>query len=176
MKILLETSRLILRDFKESDWQAVHTYSSVLDIVRYMDWGPNTEQETKSFIERTLQSQKQLPRTDFDCAIILKQTDQLIGSTGIRISDSSNQSGDFGYILHPNYWGQGLATEAAKKLVEFGQNTLKLHRIWATCRPENSASMRVLEKAGLKREGLLRDNKKLRGQWVSSYLYAICAE
>jgi RimJ/RimL family protein N-acetyltransferase len=71
MKII-KTKRLILRDLEEADWQAVHEYASDPEVVRYMDWGPNTEDETTEFIRRAIASQKERPRRNFTLAIVLK--------------------------------------------------------------------------------------------------------
>lgn len=169
----LESIHCILREFKESDWESVHLYAGNPETVKYMDWGPNTEEETKTFIRGTMETQSQSSRTEYVFAVISKATGNLIGTAAIRIQDSHSQNGDFGYILHPSQWGRGIGTEVAQILVKFGFQQLNLHRIWATCRPQNIASIRVLEKAGLKREGYLRENKKIRGSWVDSYLYAI---
>ena len=71
--------------------------------------------------------------------------------------------------------GSGYATEAAAAVLRFGFDTLGLHRIWATCRPENLGSSRVLEKIGMQREGHLRDHVMVRGAWQDSLLYAAIA-
>lgn len=170
---LPESKHVDFREFKESDWTAVHSYAGNMETVKYMDWGPNTEEDTKTFIKLTLESQKIAPRTNFDFAVIDKSTGLLIGTAGIRIQDAESLVGDFGYILHSAHWGQGLGTQVAQAIVVFGFQELGLHRIWATCRPQNIASARVLEKAGLKCEGYLRENKRIRGTWTDSYLYAI---
>ena len=170
---LPNSTHVDFREFEESDWSAVHSYAGNLDTVQYMDWGPNSEEDTKTFIKLTLDSQKQTPRTNFDFAVIDKSTGLLIGTAGVRIQDTQSLVGDFGYILHLSYWGRGLGTAVAQAIVAFGFQELGLHRIWATCRPQNVASARVLEKAGLKCEGYLRENKRIRGTWTDSYLYAI---
>jgi len=170
---LPESQHVFFREFRESDWNAVHHYASHSDTVQYMDWGPNTEEETQAFIQHTLKSQVLNPRTNFDFAVIDPATDLLIGTAGIRIQDAQSLVADFGYILRAEYWGRGLGTEIAQAMVHFGFQELGMHRIWATCRPQNIASSRVLEKAGLKCEGYLRGHKRIRGSWTDSYLYAI---
>ncbi|MCK4510553.1 GNAT family N-acetyltransferase, partial [bacterium] len=75
--------------------------------------------------------------------------------------------------LRRDAWGRGLAMEAAAGLIGFGFEQLRVHRIWATCDTRNVRSARVLEKAGMKLEGIMRDDTWLRGQWRSSRLYSI---
>lgn len=169
----IQTERLVVRDFEEADWQAVHSYASDLEVVRYVDWGPNTEEETKNFIKRAVTYQKEQPRRHYDLATVLKAEDQIIGGSGFHVSDPDNREGWIGYVLNRHFWGKGYATETAKALLDFGFRQHKLHRIFATCYPANTASAHVLEKVGMKREGHLREHKWAKGGWRSSYLYAI---
>lgn len=171
--VVIRTKRLILRDFNETDWQAVHGYASDPEVVRYMDWGPNTEEETKVFIRRSISHQKEKPRRNYTLAIILKAEDRLIGSCGLHVANPDNREGWLGYCLNRHFWGQGYATETAKALLRFGFQQLGLHRIYATCDPANIASVHVLEKIGMQREGHLREHKWAKGRWRDSLLYAI---
>jgi RimJ/RimL family protein N-acetyltransferase len=172
MEVIL-TKRLILRDFEEGDWELVHQYASDPEVVRYVDFGSSTEEESKNFIQRTLAHQKEKPRKNFTLAIVLKATNTLIGGCGIYVSNQDNREGYIGYVLNRNFWGQGYATETAQALLEFGFNQLKLHRIFATCDPKNIASARVLEKIGMRREAYFREHKWAKGKWRDSLLYAI---
>jgi RimJ/RimL family protein N-acetyltransferase len=168
----VKTSRLWLRDLKESDWQAVYEYASDPEVVRYMDWGPNTEEETKGFIHRALEAQKEQPRCHYTLAIVLQAEDRLIGSCGVHVSNLENREGWIGYCLNKHFWRKGYATETARAVVDFGFRKLGLHRVFATCDPANTASAHVLEKAGMKREGRIREHKWAKGKWRDSYLYA----
>jgi ribosomal-protein-alanine N-acetyltransferase len=172
MKAIL-TRRLILRDFEETDWQAVHNYAADPEVVRYMDWGPNDEKESKNFIARALAQQKEQPRNDFSLAIVLKEKNALMGGCGIYISNPANQEGYIGYVLNRSFWKHGYATETAQVLVHFGFDQLKLHRIFATCDAENVASARVMEKVGMQREAHFRENGRVKGRWRDALLYAI---
>jgi ribosomal-protein-alanine N-acetyltransferase len=170
---VIRTERLVLRDFEEADWEAVHSYGSDLEVVRYMDWGPNTEEETKKFIQRAIAHRKEQPRRIYTLAIVLKPENKLIGGCGIYVSNPENQEGWIGYCLNRNFWGQGYATETAKGLLKFGFDQLNLHRIFATCDPANIASAHVLEKIGMQREGHFREHKWAKGKWRDSLLYAV---
>jgi len=169
----IRTERLLLRDLKEADWQAVHSCASDPEVVRYMEWGPNTEEETKDFIQRAVANQKEQPRRNYTLAVVLKEEDRLIGSCGIRVSNPENREGWIGYCFNRRFWGQGYATETAKALLKFGFEALNLHRVFALCRPENTVSAHVLEKIGMKCEGHLREHKWAKGRWHNSLLYAI---
>jgi RimJ/RimL family protein N-acetyltransferase len=162
-----------LRELEEVDWPAVHSYASDPEVTRYMDWGPNTEEETKAFIQRSIAGRKEQPRKVYELAVALKKDGTLIGSCGIHVSDLNNREGWVGYCLNSHFWGQGYGTETASALLKFGFDQLRLHRIFALCDPDNAASARVLEKIGMQREGILRARKLRRGQWHDELLYAI---
>ncbi len=89
----IKTDRLTLRDLEERDWEAVHSYASDPEVVRYIDWGPNTEDDTKKFIQRSIAGQTEQPRKSYGFAIVLKEGDRLIGTCGIDLSDSINREG-----------------------------------------------------------------------------------
>jgi len=170
---VISTRRLILRDFEREDWKSVHDYASDPEVVRYVEFGPNSEEESRIFTEKALQQKSERPRKNFTLAIVAKVQNALIGGCGLYVSNPKNREGYIGYVLNRNFWGQGYATEAAKGLQELGFNKLKLHRIFATCDAKNIASAHVLEKIDMRQEGRLRENGWVRGKWRDSLLYAI---
>jgi RimJ/RimL family protein N-acetyltransferase len=172
MEVIM-TKRLVLRDFEKEDWKSVHDYASDPEVVRYVDFGPNSEEESRVFIQKAFEQQSEKPRRNFTLAIVAKAQNVFIGGCGIYVSNPDNREGYIGYVLNRNFWGQGYATEAAQGLLEFGFNKLKLHRIFAYCYPENTASAHVLEKIGMRWEGHLRENGWVKGRWRDSLLYAI---
>lgn len=172
----IETPRLILRDFRKSDLDAVHAYSSLEEVARFLVWGPNTLAQSKEAIEGFLDDQRAQPRTVFDVAVTLKPKRELIGGAGLRIVDRDNLTGEVGYTLHPDFWGYGLASEAARALLDAGFNELGLQRIVAVCDQRNKPSARVMERLGMRREGAFRGSKLIQNGWRDEYLYAILAE
>ncbi len=171
--VTIETEGLVLREFRRDDREKVHEYAVDPEVCRYMPWGPNTEDETSAFVERAMASWHRDPRLHFELAVTLKETGRLIGGAGIRAADECFRTADMGYCLRRDSWGKGLATEAAAGLIGFGFKQLGVHRIWATCDTGNVRSAHVLEKAGMKLEGTMRDDTWLRGHWRSSRLYSI---
>lgn len=172
----IETPRLLLRDFRKSDLEAVHAYSAREDVARYLIWGPNTLAQSKEAIEGFLDDQRARPRLIFDVAVTLKPKREVIGGAGLRIIDRDNLTGEIGYTLHPDFWGYGLATEASRALLDAGFNELGLQRIVAVCDQRNKASARVMERLGMRREGAFRGSKLIQDGWRDEYLYAILAE
>jgi len=171
--VTLETPRLILREFADDDATAVHAYAADAEVVRHLDWGPNTPEDTVQFLAMARATRDAVSRTAYHLAIVLQAAGRLVGGCRIEIRSLANESGDVGYVLDRQVWGQGYATEATRALVGFGFESLALHRIWATCDVHNAASARVLEKLGMRQEGYLRHNVRRKGEWRDSYLYAI---
>lgn len=85
------------------------------------------------------------------------------------------QTGQVGYWIGVDHAGKGLMLEALQLVIRFAFDTLRLHRIEAACIPDNTRSIRVLEKAGFRREGLLRSYLRINGVWQDHYLYALIA-
>lgn len=167
----IQTERLIIRDFFPDDWEATHRYAHRLENIEYMIWGPNTPEQTRDFIQRCIFQQREDPRTGFELALVLEETDQLIGSCGMRVMAENRHRGDLGYILHSDYWGKGLATEATLALIRHFALEYGLSEVQATCDVRNIASQRVMEKCGLHRVKLKKADKTETGRVRDTYLY-----
>lgn len=174
----LETERLILRPFEETDFEAVHSYSSVTVNVQYMLWGPNNESDTREFIMEAIAASKEEPCRNHQYAVVLKAENRLIGGCNLLVLDG--EQAEIGWILHRNYWKQGFGTEMGKKLLEYGFGELGLSRIVAHCDAENYGSYRVMENIGMRREGCFLKarpaHKFSDKEYSDEYLYAILKE
>ncbi len=108
--------------------------------------------------------------------IVLKQTGEIVGGISVgNIRRGVAQSGQIGYWMGEPFAGRGLMAEAVRLVVGHCFGPLRLHRIEAACIPGNERSVRVLEKAGFTREGLLRSYLKINGLWQDHYLYSLIA-
>jgi ribosomal-protein-alanine N-acetyltransferase len=171
--IIIRTGRLVLRDFEISDFQAVHEYAVDAEVVRFQEWGPNSEEETREFINQVIRRKGEDPRLQYEMVITLASSARLIGGCGIHITNLKNREGDLRCFLKSDCWNNGFAAETTRALIKFGFNDLKLHRLYATCAPANIYSERVLIGVGMKKEGYIREHKLVRGQWRDSFLYSI---
>ncbi|MDR1531683.1 MAG: GNAT family N-acetyltransferase [Clostridiales bacterium] len=168
-KNTLETERLILRPLTVGDFEAAHSWAGNPANTRYMTWGPNTEGQTRSFLE-TVSAGK-------DYAVALKEFGKVIGSCGIY-PDSANDTGELGWIIHKDYWKQGYGTELGGELIRYGFKDLRLRRIVASCAAVNYGSYRVMEKNGMRREALhvKAHWARVDKEWIDGAVYAILAE
>jgi ribosomal-protein-alanine N-acetyltransferase len=165
-----------LRKLEWGEIDAVHALISNADVVRHMLFPVCSREESEKFLRESL-----VEASESDCwrsivrAVSERSTGMLVGLCGVVIPRGS-EDGEIWYLIRPDWWGKGIATEAAEQLLDFGFGELRLHRIWARSLPENPASTRVLEKAGMRREGFLVKNLKIHGEWKSSFLHAVLAE
>jgi RimJ/RimL family protein N-acetyltransferase len=164
----IETARLRLRRFVPGDVAALHAIHSRADVTRWLFWDPRSEDEVRASIEghiaRPLEQGAVL-------AIDLDGT--LIGTVNVAVGES--RQGDLGFMLHPDHQGHGYATEAASAMLEFAFGSYDLHRVSASVEPRNAASVRVLERLGMRKEAHLLENDWVKGEWSSEAIYAILA-
>ncbi len=171
--VLLSTQRLLLREFEPSDWPQTHAYESDPETVRYEAFGAHTPEESRARIAQALAEAAAVPRLTYDLAVLLQEEGRLIGRCGLRIEHVNLREGMLWYIFARPFWGRGYATEAARAVLDFAFRDLGLHRVFADCDPDNAASIRVLERLGLRLEAHLRENAWIKGAWADSMIYAM---
>ncbi|QTM98859.1 GNAT family N-acetyltransferase [Sediminibacillus dalangtanensis] len=169
----LKGEMLFLRELKRKDWLDVHAYAALPESSSFQPWGPNTEEQSRQYVNQCMQEACVSPRHRYALAITLSGTGEMVGCCELKLRDVVNKTGELSYIVHPKYWGRGIASEASDLMVSYGFCQLGLHRIIATCDPRNKGSKRVLEKLGMKKEGLLRENIKPEMEWRDSLLFSI---
>jgi ribosomal-protein-alanine N-acetyltransferase len=174
--VRLETTRLVLREIGLEDVDAIHAYAANPEVVQYMAWGPNSFEQTRRFCAERVANRKDPNRTSYELAINVKPGSVAVGAIGVRVKSAENREGELGYVLHPVYWGKGYVAEAAQRMLEFGFEELKLHRISAFASPENAASLRVLMRLGMRHEGTLRQNVRVKHGYRDSALHAILSD
>jgi [ribosomal protein S5]-alanine N-acetyltransferase len=148
----LHTARLVLRPLEVNDVPAVFEgYAQDSEVVRYLTWRPHaTPNETRAVLERMLAACEDGSRWIW--AITLRGDDTLRGMIELR---PQGHKAEVAYVLARDLWGHGLMTEAVGEVLRYGLGDLGFWRIWAVVDPENLGSARVLEKAGMTREGRL---------------------
>jgi RimJ/RimL family protein N-acetyltransferase len=168
----LRTGRLRLRAFRPGDWADVHAYGSDPEVVRFMDWGPNTIEESRHHTNRAVATAAVTPQLRFPYAVERLADGRVIGSVELTLTSLDHRRAEIGYVLVNAAWGQGYATEAAGAVIAHGFGPLGLHRIAATCDPDNAGSVRVLEKLGMACEGRLRAYFRIRGEWRDRLIWS----
>lgn len=164
----INTKRLIIRNFEINDWQAVYEYTSTA-----MSWnipeGVFSEEDAREFVrENGYEKREHFP-------VILKDKNILIGHIAFH-KYFGEHTYEIGWVFNPKYHNKGYASEAAQAILEYGFKKMKLHRIIATCQPQNPASYRVMEKIGMRREGYFKKCIPYGNEWWDEYYYAILEE
>ncbi len=168
-KILLETNRLIIRKYIESDFQDLYEYLSDEEVVKYEPYKPLSKEETKENLKWRINSDEML-------AIVLKENKKMIGNVYLGKRDYNQL--ELGYVLNKNYWHQGYAKEAIESLLknEFSKG---IHRIYAECDTNNIASQKLLESLNFQKEALLKENiyfwkdENEKPIWKDTLIYAL---
>ncbi len=174
MKHPLETNRLQLEEITPDHLELFFKLHSCPEVDEFNTMGiPTSTETTAEILKPALDDQLNETRSKYCWAVYRKSDGVFIGEAGFSNSGPKYKCGGMHYLLMPEQWGQGYATEIAKGLIEFGFMELNLHRIEAGVATENLASIRVMEKAGMQREGRRRKILPIRGEWVDNYHYAI---
>ncbi|NJK56623.1 MAG: GNAT family N-acetyltransferase [Pleurocapsa sp. SU_5_0] len=148
---ILETSRLTLRYITSRDAEALMAILGDAEVMQFSIIGIHSSKQIKQFIEQRLISYLEYGFGLY--ALVHKQNQELIGYCGFFIQSIEQQKEvEVGYRLAKKYWGQGLATEAAKAVVEYGQQRFNFRRFVCLIEIKNNRSIRVAQKLGMKLE------------------------
>jgi len=171
----LTTERLTLRRMKTSDWRDMYEYASRRDVTEYLLWEPHSDpDQTRDYLSYL---QTRYRTGDFyDWAVIDNESKRMIGTCGFTTLDFQNNAAEVGYVINPNFWGRGLATEAVRRVMDFGFMELNVHRIEAKYIVGNDRSRRVMEKCGMTFEGVRRGSMYIKGRYRDIGCCAILSE
>ncbi|MBS8264240.1 N-acetyltransferase [Mesobacillus boroniphilus] len=171
----LETERLILRKIRHEDIDDIHTYASNPEVSKYVFWGAHeTREATEEYVKMVLALYEEGKIAPW--GIHYKGDNILIGTVDFVSWNPQHKTAEIGYALSMDYWGRGIATEAANELIRFGMTEMDLVRIQAKSLVANKGSERVMEKAGMKFEGILRKFIYVKGAHYDVKMYAITKE
>lgn len=168
------TRRLLIASLSLDYLNEIHQLHSLPEVDEFNTLGiPASINTTKALILQWLEKQEARPQTLYVFCIKLIDSNEFIGLIGLNMGKPNYRVAELWYKLHPDHWRKGYATEAVAEIFTMGFNKLGLHRIEAGCATENIASIRVLEKAGMTREGRKREILPVRGKWLDNYFYSI---
>ncbi len=168
----LITNRVSLRLITEVDYQNIHHLLSFPEVDRYNTLGiPATIAETIKINEPFVLANRSGEKYTFGA--FLKESDTFIGLICINPNRPSYKSAELWFKYLPTVWGKGIGTEVLNCILDFCFDELKFHRVEAGCAIDNIGSLKVMEKAGMKREGHRRQTLPLKSGWSDNYEYAI---
>lgn len=168
--VVITGPRLTLREFQAKDLDASMAVVGDPEVTRTLSFDARSRTDQAERLTQDIARAQAEPRPDYYLAIA-NSADVLVGF--IRIGLGRDNSGELGYAVRREDWGKGYATEAATLMLDFGFETLHLHRIQAACGPDNHASQRLLARLAFTPEGRIRDHVLTNGAWRDSLLYSI---
>ena len=174
--VMLETNRLILRKFEISDAEAMfNNWASDAEVAKYMRWNAHKNiNETKEVLLNRIERYSNL--NTYHWAITLKSTDIPIGNIALMSSNEYDMCAEVAYCLGRQYWGQGIITEALIAVLKFGLIEVNFNRIEAYHAISNMTSGKVMQKAGMKFEGRMRQKYRSHIGFEDSDMYAVVKE
>lgn len=164
--------RLILREFRESDFDALWEYQSKAETHIY-EKGVPSQESVREFLRNAEVWAQQQPRMYYVLAVTVQPDDRVVGHLHLSRQNAEIGEWEIGWAMHCSLWGNGYATEAAREMLNFAFCELRVHRVVAFCNVHNTASVRVMQKIGMRQDGLLRGTRWWNGDWCDEYVYGI---
>jgi len=168
----LITPHLILRDFLAKDFDVLRALEAHPDTYHFEEANPS-EETTRIQLEKMLVHQNESPRKYYRLAITVPPQDVVMGRISLVLMNEAIREWEIGWAIHPQEWGKGFATEAAQCMLDFAFRDLGAHRIIASCHADNTASVRVMEKLAMTKEGHLRNTLRWHGTWSDELIFSI---
>ena len=169
----IESERLRIRRFKDSDLAPFMAYRNDPEVAHYQSWDSCAEQEARAFIREMKSARAGVPSEWFQFAIESKETGALIGDCGLRVYEHEPYRAEIGFTLARECQGRGFASEAVSRLLDYAFEVLGLHRVVAIADCRNAPSVALLQRVGMRREGHFLENVWFKGGWTDEYLYAV---
>lgn len=175
--VAIETERLILRRFSIDDAEAMfRNWASDDEVTKFLTWPTHTDVSVSKAVINSWVELYQKP-SHYSWAIVLKEIGEHIGSTAVVKQDVDMNMVHIGYCIGRNWWHKGYTSEALNRLVEFFFEEVGVHRIESRHDPRNPNSGKVMQKAGLQFEGIMRkSDQNNQGGYCDAAYYAILAE
>lgn len=170
----IATRRLLLRPFQSDDLDRLYDIQSRPEVARYLYWEPRTLDQVREVLDRKMSQHTLTEQGDaLALAVVRRDNDVLLGEVNLFWLSQEHRQGEIGYVFHPDASGHGWATEAAEAMLRLGFGELGLHRMIGRLDARNSASARLLERLGMRREAHFVQNEFVKGEWTDEVVYAI---
>jgi RimJ/RimL family protein N-acetyltransferase len=166
------TERLAIRSLTVDDLSRHHTIFSNPDTVRYLYEEPLTLQGAEEHLARRCKVDLPQDGEWLNLGVEVAGEGVLIGELGVAMLSEANRHCEIGYVFDPTFSGHGYATEATAFVVDVAFTFLNAHRVSARLDARNFASQRLLERLGMRREGHLKENEYVKGEWTDEAIYA----
>jgi len=172
VSVTILTERLVIDPLTVDDAEALFAYRSLPEVNRYQSWAPAESEDAVRFLCDLALVTFDSPGTWFQLGVRERDTKRLIGDLGLHFLDGGRQV-EIGFTFEPAAQGRGLATEAVGAAIGHLFGVMGKHRVVASVDPRNDASIRLLQRLGMRREAHFRQSLWLEGEWVDDAVFAI---
>jgi RimJ/RimL family protein N-acetyltransferase len=156
------------------DLDDVHAYQSRADVAEYLYWYPRDRDEVRAVLaKKSGEDALREPGDRMLLAVEDSDSGRVIGEVNLAWQPDEHRQGEIGFVFNPEFHGRGLATEAARALLALAFDQAQLHRVYGRCDALNTASARLMERLGMRREAHLRENEIFKGRWGDECIYAM---
>ncbi|MEV5693830.1 GNAT family N-acetyltransferase [Micromonospora globbae] len=171
----IRTERLLLRQYRVDDVDAVLAYYGDPLVARYVPWEPWSREHAAEQVAKRVH---RLGVTDIDSALalVVEHKGEVVGDVVLWPADETLSRGEMGWIFNPSASGRGFATEAVGALVRVAFAHCGMHRVIARLDARNEASARLCQRVGMVKEAHLRQDYWLKGEWADTLIYGLLAE
>jgi RimJ/RimL family protein N-acetyltransferase len=169
----LQTKRLILEKLEMRHTESFYQYRSDAETNKYQGWIPYAMEDCQHFIKNRIAKEFNEMGTWYQFAIVLQGSQVMIGDLGVHFFDGDEHQVEIGCTINKEYHQNGFANEAIKTVMDYLFTQLKKHRITASVDPENTASIKLMEKLGFRKEAHFKESILMNGTWVDDVIYAI---
>lgn len=173
--VMVSGDRLRLREFTDADVDAVLEIYGDPVVTEHLSFEPRTRDQVVRTVSDVASAARAEPRIEYSLAAALTDTGQVIGFARLAVDTQhpGQSSGQLGFALRKDAWGQGLGAETVALLLQLGFAELGLHRLWGARSPANAVSDHLMRKLGMVEEGRIRHHLRIRGQWRDSIVHSI---
>ena len=171
-RVIYSTPRLIVRRFLPTDLEDAFAILSDPEISRYEHWDAFDREQVREDLVLQASVEPGTPEVWNEFAVTLRDGGACIGNISFKRSEPDQGQAEMGFHFARAYHGRGYGKEAVTGLIEWLWG-MGIHRIWAVADTRNESSWRMMEKLGMRREGHLRHNCFVKGEWCDEYLYAL---
>ncbi|MFI6823456.1 GNAT family N-acetyltransferase [Micromonospora sp. NPDC050187] len=171
----IRTERLLLRQYRLNDVDALLAYYGDPLVARYVPWEPWSREHAAEQVAKRIHG---LGVTGMDSvlALVVEHKGEVVGDVVLWPADETLSRGEMGWIFHPSVSGRGFAAEAVRALVDVAFKHCGMHRVIARLDARNEASARLCQRVGMVKEAHLRQDYWIKGEWADTLIYGLLAE
>lgn len=174
LRLPVETQRLVIRELAEKDLEPLYAWRRNPAYRRHLPMPRQTRTAVEAELGTVLRDQTDYRRLRYLLGVIERKSGRMLGEAILKLGPAlRHRQAEIGWAVAEDAKGHGYATEIGGALLDAAFGQLRLHRVFAMCSTENGASRHVMEKLGMREEGLLREHFRARERWWSSHIYAM---